>query len=93
MRTIDTNGLVVISHHDTGERIEFYPGLFCNREITRVNLTEKGMDFLNNLHMQYLDDEISADDFIEVIRETAKEIDSVYHDLIEDKFFEKLGAN
>ena len=84
--------LAVISHRDTGERIEVWPELFISRTITVVELTNAGRIFLRAVCKDYCSEKISADEVLNNFSLLAKEIDSAYKSEIEEKFyFEFIG--
>ena len=84
--------LAVISHRNTGERVEVWPNLFMSRTITVVELTNAGRFYLRAVYKDYCDEKISVDEVLNNFSLLAKEIDSAYKSEIEDKFyFEFIG--
>lgn len=78
--------LAVISHRDTGERIEVWPGLFMNLSFPVVELTNAGRTYLRALCKDYCADKVSADEVVNNFRLIAETIDSGYTLEIQDKF-------
>ena len=86
----DLSGLVVVSHQALNDErpIQYYPGLFMQPTITKISVTQKGKDFLWDLYLRYSNNDLSVDEVLNLLNDTAEQIASGYRDEVFDKLFE-----
>jgi len=86
----DLNELVVITHQvlNNEQPVQYFPGLFMRPTITRISVTQKGKDFLWDLYLKYSDGNLSVDELLNRLNDTAQQIASGYRDEVFDKLFE-----
>ena len=85
------NELVVIHWVRTsGEPVEYYPGLYCYQTLPKVDITKNGRRFLNDVATRLNKRTMNEQQVVDLLNETAEEIDSSLRYEISDKFFSEL---
>lgn len=85
-RTSRTNGLISWTSRKLGEPILVYPGMYIEHTIRVPQVTESGMDFLQNLCDRYLLGDLSVDELLSEIQNVANEFSGYKYEVREKLF-------